>query len=346
VTGIRQIPIQNVYYLLAYAWDCFRDGQQRSLSTTDCPDNHNLLAQLLCAGIRQLVTRGVDRNYSLHVEQTSRLRGHIDVVGSYRRNTQLSGQMICEFDELTIDTPANRILKATCERLQRHSRLLSSANRGEVRYSLELLRDVSSTHLSSQVFRRVQLHSNNKHYRFLLHVCQLLHDCFLPDSRTGARRFVDVLENETQMHRVFEKFVLRFARRHCPGAKVSPMQIRWIGDWNVEAAKVLPDMHTDVTIEFAQRKTILDCKYYREALLTRHGRDKLHSSHLYQLNAYLQNKSRESGWENVRGILLYPAVDHHLDLNFSLLGQEIEIHSIDLDQPWQLIHQRLLGIVN
>jgi len=109
--------------------------------------------------------------------------------------------------------------------------------------------------------------------------------------------------------------------------------------------EVLPRMLTDVTIEYATHKTILDCKFYREALVTRDNRHRLHSSHLYQLTAYLQNKSRQEGWEDVRGILLYPAVNHHLDLQFELLGHPVEIRSIDLDQPWQAIHNRLLSIV-
>lgn len=71
----------------------------------------------------------------------------------------------------------------------------------------------------------------------------------------------------------------------------------------------------------------------------------LHSAHLYQLTVYLQNKSRETGWEATNGILLYPAVNHQLDLKFELLGHGVEIHSLDLDQPWPRIHDRLFEIV-
>jgi len=66
----------------------------------------------------------------------------------------------------------------------------------------------------------------------------------------------------------------------------------------------------------------------------------------YQLVAYLKNKSRDAGWEDVDGILLYPAVDHHLDLTFSLLGHQVTIRSIDLDQDWPMIHQRLLSVLS
>ena len=69
------------------------------------------------------------------------------------------------------------------------------------------------------------------------------------------------------MPKLFEKFVLHFARRHCPGATVSAKSILWNGQAESDEARVLlPGMLTDVTVEWPERKLILDCKYYREAL--------------------------------------------------------------------------------
>jgi 5-methylcytosine-specific restriction enzyme subunit McrC len=144
---------------------------------------------------------------------------------------------------------------------------------------------------------------------------------------------------------VFEKFVRQFAIRHYHNAKVSAMKIKWDGAWDEEVEKVLPTMHTDISLDRPTRKTILDCKFYKEALTTHRDRHRLHSAHLYQLIAYLRNKSRDDGWEAVEGVLLYPAVDHHLDLEFTLLGHSVAIRSIDLDQPWPTIHERLLTVL-
>jgi 5-methylcytosine-specific restriction enzyme subunit McrC len=343
-----KIPIQNLYYLLAYAWDHYRSGEEIEVSDSQCPDVHNLLSMLLAGGIRRLATKGMDKGYKQFTETTPRLRGRVDVLTSHRRMTQVTGRMICEFDELTADTLPNQILKATCRRLLKLSSQLSNENRASVRHCVELLQDITDIQLSSTSFWRVQLHRNNRHYRLLIHVCRLLHDLYLPDQQTGNRRFRNVLEEEISMHRVFEAFVRRFAIKHCTDAKVSAMKITWDGYWEAsdEARKVLPSMVTDVTLCRPLRKTILDCKFYKDALVTRHERHRLHSSHLYQLVAYLKNKSRDFGWENVDGILLYPAVDHKLDLTLSLLGHQVSIKSIDLDQEWPKIHERLLSILS
>lgn len=341
-----KIPVQNVYYLLAYAWDHFRSGDEVDVDPTRCPDSHNLLAMLLANGVRRLANQGMDKGYHRFEEVTPRLRGRVDFLTSYRRMMHVSGRMLCEYDQLTANTLPNRILKSTCQQLAAGPYQLTKANRLEMRHALSLLADIDPVRIESRLFRRYQLHRNNRHYRLLMHVCQLLKEIGLPSEGRGSRRFKSILEEETVMHRVFESFVRRFATRHCPDAKVSAMTIRWDGAWGNEVERVLPRMLTDVTLNRATRKTIVDCKFYKEALATRHNRHRLHSAHLYQLTAYLANKSRDDGWGSVEGLLLYPAVNHHLDLDFTLLGHKIGIKSIDLDQPWRHIHDRLLAILS
>ncbi len=344
--AVSTIPIQNIYYLLAYAWDHFRSGDEIDVNQSQCPDIHNLLALLLGGAIRRLATKGMDKGYIEFVETTPRLRGHIDILASYREMTHIFGRLTCEFDELTADTLPNRILKATCRRLIQAATQLTVDNRRNIRHCLDLLADISDIRIESRTFHRVNLHRNNRHYRLLMHVCRLLHDLFLPNQESGDRRFRNVLDEETVMHRVFESFVRQFAIRHCPDAKVSAMQVKWNGTWDDEVSDVLPRMRTDVTLVRADRKTILDCKFYKDALVSRHNRHRLHSSHLYQLTAYLNNKARDQGWDQVDGILLYPSVDHHLDLTFTLLDHQIAIQSIDLDQDWPVIHKRMLTVLS
>lgn len=340
-----EIPIQNIYYLLAYAWDHFRSAEELNVNESQCPDVHNLLAMLLGEGIRRLSTRGIDKGYRQFVEETPRLRGRVDLVTSYRRQTQVSGRMVCEFDELTADTLPNQILKASCRLLLQSSSQLSQDNRSQIRHCVALLADISDVRIDRRSFHRIQLHRNNRHYRLLMHVCRLFYDLYLPNQKSGSVRFRSILDSETTMHRIFESFVRRFAARHCSKTQVTAMKIKWDGTWTDDIEEYLPCMHTDVTLVRAERKTILDCKFYKEALSTRHGKHRLHSPHLYQLMAYLRNKSIESGWQNVDGILLYPAVNHHLDLEFCLWNHKIAIRSIDLDQDWQDIHNRMLQIV-
>jgi 5-methylcytosine-specific restriction enzyme subunit McrC len=339
------IPVANLYYLLAYAWDEFVSGDETDVAKVGFDKIHDLLACVLARGIRRLGSVGMDKSYTGTTDQTSRLKGRIHIADSYRVMSHRSGKMICTYDELTADTVPNQILRATCDRLIGTDEVVADV-RSEVRHAQRLLNNITSIRLSSQIFCRVQLHRNNRHYRLLLHVCRLLHELWLPEETAGRYRFRDIVTDEMQMPKLFEKFVRNFAKRHLTDTLVYSERIRWDGIGPEEAVTgVLPTMLTDVTLESSTSRTILDCKFYREAFVTRLGARRLHSMHLYQLNAYLQNKSRHQGWENVEGILLYPAVSHACDYRFQLLGHSVRVCSVDLDRPWPDIESQLLEIL-
>lgn len=340
------IPIENLYYLLSYAWDHFREGEEIDISSTQCPDFENLLAKVLANGIQRLTRNGFERQYLAYTEVTPRLRGRIHVAESYRRMTHRSGRMQCEFDELSYDTPVNRILSSTAHRLLKND-ALTPENRHALRLACALLPQVTPVSITDSSFHRIQLHRNTRNYRLLLSLCRLIHQCLLPEEHKGKRRFRDILRDQTVMHRLFEDFVRSFAIRHLAGAKVSAMPIKWCAtDLNDTSSALLPGMITDVTIAWPDRKLILDCKYYHEALVTRYDALRFRSSNLYQLHAYLTNMAIESGWENSEGMLLYPSNGYSFNHAFTLHGRHrIHVCTIDLNQPWQVIETTLLALL-
>jgi len=240
----------------------------------------------------------------------------------------------------------NRILKTTLEWLALTDDLETKV-REEVREVLRWLHQVESVRISSQLFRRVQLHRNNLYYAFLLNVCELIYDQLLVDERSGRSRFQDFLRDEDRMHRLFQDFVYNFYKLEQKEFKVSATRIYWqVAPETPEDLEYLPMMQTDVCLTKHDRKIILDCKYYRETL--QHGQYKqtLHSSHLYQIFAYVKNKESDEGWENCEGILLYPAVNQTLDLSYNIQGHLIQVKTIDLNQDWQKIKDDLLMITS
>jgi len=283
----QEIPIQNLYYLLTYAWDHFQPGEMQDIASEDCPDLANLFAKVLACGLKHLTRRGLDREYVPHTEELSRLRGRFQLLASERRMSRLRGRMICDFDDLSHDVLHNQILRTTAHRLLSCTDL-TPANRHALRLASDPLHHVSLIRITSATFGRVQLHRNNRAYRFLLNLCELIQRNLLPNEESGTHRFQDILRDEVVMHSLFEKFVRNFAARHCAGASVSAKQIAWHVTAADNALAQLPGMVTDVTIEWPERKLILDCKYYREALVARWKDKKLHSANLYQLLAYLQ----------------------------------------------------------
>ena len=341
------IPIQNLYYLLAYAWNHKLDEADLvEVDAASCPDLNNLFARILENTTRHLLRRGLDRSYISFEEDTPRIRGRIDFSESAKRQTWKYGKLNCVYDELSPDVLHNRILKSTL-RLLRSDRTVAIGTRKQLGKILDSFEQVSPLRVQPRHFHRVQLHRNNRSYRFLLHLCELIHASHLPDqSSAGNRRFRDFTRDEKTMAEVFEKFVRNFATKHLPEATVSAMRISWnASSFDNETSSLLPGMLTDVTVAWPERKMILDCKYYQDALTSYHERRQFKTGNLYQLHAYLTNKAQDRGWEQVEGILLYPTNGYRLDHSFTLHNQHpVRLVTLDLDQEWPAIHADLLQV--
>lgn len=339
------IPIQNVYYLLCYAWNRLEEGEVVDVSSINSTKLVDLFAKVLTGGTHHLIRRGLDRGYLAFSEDTGRLRGKIDFASSLKRNLLAHALARCEFDELDYNVLHNRILKTTLSRLA-WAEDMNSKLKQEVREALSWLRDIDPIHLTSQIFRRVQLHRNNHYYVFLLNICELIHEFLLVDERSGRSRFRDFLRDERCMAGLFEEFVRNFYRLQQKVFQVKSLQIKWKAEpLDDSAMNYLPVMQTDVCLIGHTRKIILDCKYYKETLQQNYGKASIHSQNLYQIFSYLKNKESDLGWEQCEGILLYPVIDRSVHLTYRIQGHRCQISTINLNQDWQNIEKDMLGII-
>ena len=336
-----EIPIQNIYFLLCYAWDKLEERDLVDVDPVGITGLVDLFSRVLITGTNHLLKRGFDRNYVPHEEKTGRLKGKIRFDAVVKAG-MLTATLPCEFDELSYDVVHNRILKATSRRLMRADSI-SKENAEELASLCRQFPEVRDIELTSQIFGQVELHRNNQFYDFLMKLCALIHHNLLVSERRGRSRFRDFTRDRFQMAVLFENFVRNFYRQHTK-YRVGREDIRWkLIARDPSDAKLLPKMQTDISLEAKGRKIIIDCKYTPKATQTHYESEKLRSEHLYQLHAYLSNlPDQESRCE---GTLLYPEVDKPLAAEFTGNGRKISIRTINLHQPWTAIHDDLLRLV-
>ena len=104
------------------------DGELASLDTQR-RDLLELLIGLFAKRLLSAVRRGLPRRYIGHEDDLKLLRGRLDVT---RQVTHLAARpdlLACRFDELSEDTPLNRVLKAAVWRLARVARTAANARR-------------------------------------------------------------------------------------------------------------------------------------------------------------------------------------------------------------------------
>lgn len=340
------IPIQNVYYLLTYAWNRWEEGKAVDVASVPSNELVDLLAHVLIGGTRRVVRRGLDRGYLVHEEERSALRGKIDFAVTTKRMLLERARAYCHFDELSTDVLHNRILRTTIGRLAR-SRVVDAGLRHELDILHRQLDPIAEIALSARLFGQVQIHRNNAAYDLLMRVCELIHHTLLAHEDAGDRRFHDFLRDDALMAVIFEEFVRNFYRRHLREYRVKDVWLDWDGLALDDVSRnALPRMHTDITLMSPSRVLIIDTKYYAEMLLSRFEVEKARPAHLYQLFAYLKNGERHGGaWLNSDGMLLYPTVRAEVDLRYDIQGHRVRLCTVNLDQPWQGIHRRLMEVV-
>src|SRR5581483_3103583 len=170
-----------------------------------------------------------------------------------------------------------------------------------------------------------------------------VHRNLLVSERPGTSKLKDFTRDRQQMAMLYESFIRNFYRLHTH-YRVKREDIYW--SWIAEdavAAGLLPKMQTDISLVSSTRKIIIDCKFTPEATQHHYESETLRSAHLYQLNAYLANLPERDA--NCEAMLLYPTVDKALSASYTSKGHKIRIRTINLNQPWQDIHNDLLALV-
>jgi 5-methylcytosine-specific restriction enzyme subunit McrC len=339
------IPIKNLFFILCYAWGRLDEGELVSASVDEVRTPQDLLARILINGANRVLKDGLDRGYLEFAEESSSLRGKIDFSTSISRLLFEQAKAATFVDELSHNILHNQILKATLISLS-NSDLVDEKLRSELARLVRKFNDVDLIRLTASVFKRVQIHQNNSFYAFLTNVCELVYLQGTPNSDIGNLKMRDFSRDEVKMRKVFQDFAFNFYKLNQKEYSVASERLTWGALGEEDALKLLPNMYTDVCLSSPTRKIILDTKYYAEAFQSNWGKQSFHSSHLYQLNTYLDSAQRTS--KDVRrldGVLLYPATNNEFTFKFELRSHSITVASIDMRQDAVQITKRLLSLI-
>ena len=107
------IAIQNVYYMLSYAFQVLNEQGYKNIATEDFDNTAELCAAILSRGIAMQIKRGLGRAYIPVTESRAALRGKLEISDSIKNRTILKKQMVCTFDEFSVNSYMNQIIKST-----------------------------------------------------------------------------------------------------------------------------------------------------------------------------------------------------------------------------------------
>ena len=339
------IPIRNVYYMLSYAFQVLNEQGYKNIATEQFDNTAELCAAILTKGIAFLLKRGLGKEYIPQVETLSTLRGKVEVTDSVKGRTMLKKQLVCSYDDFSINSYMNRIIKTTAELLLHAD--ISKTRKKELRKLMVYFKDVDELDVHT-INWHIQYNRNNQTYRMLISICWLLVKGLLQTNSDGSTRLMDFLD-EQRMCRLYEKFILEYYKREFPMLDVSASQIPWALDDGI--GDMLPAMQSDITLSNGNDVLIIDAKYYPASGNTQVQYDKhaLHSGNLYQIFTYVKNKDAEFGEtpHKVSGMLLYAKTEEDIqpDNSYRMSGNEISVKTLDLNMEFAAIAEKLNTIV-
>ena len=306
------IPIQNIYYMLSYAFQILNEQGYKNIATEQFHNTAELMAAILEKGIAIQLKRGMGKEYIPQTEALSSLRGKIDIAESIKTQSMLRKQLICTYDEFSVNSIMNRIIKSTIEILLRSN--ISKQRKKNLRKLMLYFSEVDFIDLYT-VNWNVQYNRNNQTYRMLISICYLVVKGLLQTQSDGSTKLMDFLDEQRM--------------------------------WQLDNDEnsMLPVMQSDIMLQHDDRVLIIDAKYYEHSMQVQFSKHTLHSANLYQIFTYVKNKDYELRAKDhtVSGMLLYAKTDEEIYPNnvYQMSGNQITVRTLDLNLPFDEIAGQL-----
>ena len=200
------IKVQNIYYMLAYAFKTLQEQGYKDVATEQFNNVAELCAAILIKGVTLQIKQGLGREYISETDTLSGLRGKINITESIKTQAMLRRQMVCTYDEFSVNTYMNRIIKTTLSKLLHAD--IDRTRKKEIKKLLVFFNEVDELDISSINWKQ-QYDRNNQSYRMLISVCYLVLKGLLQTTSNGTTRIMDFID-EQRMCRLYEKFILEY----------------------------------------------------------------------------------------------------------------------------------------
>ncbi len=355
VGHIGRIPVRNLWLLMLYASDLFRQldvSEDRSFE--DNPDNlPDLVAEILAHEVERRLRRNLSYGYRYRHEVLGRVRGRIDLLQTEAHQLLQRGMVACRFDELTIDTPRNRYVRSALEMISRFVRRNDLAHRcrslvGSLRRQGVVGERPGREETSVERYGR-----HDAVDRKMVDAARLAFEMAIPTEQTGSRHLPLPDREINWIRRLYEKGVAGFydvvlSRR---GWKVYTGTIlRWsTKDSSPRIDQILPTMRTDIVLDHMDdnHRIVIDTKFNSVLSKGWYRNEGIRSGYMYQIYAYLRSQE-ESGNPldlHAEGIFLHPSVGEKFNEWVEIQGHRIRFTTVDLSADAKTIRSQLLDAV-
>jgi 5-methylcytosine-specific restriction enzyme subunit McrC len=350
---IGRIPVRNLWLLMLYASDLFRTRGIGAAGLEDSPEElPDLVAEMLAQAVEVRQSRHLSLGYRSRAAPLSRVRGRIDILTTERHQLLDRGLVACRFDELTVDTPRNRFVRAALEKVSRIVRRKDVALRCRCLASGMKAMGVSGEAPTRAQMSMERFGRNDAGDRFMVAAAKLAFDLALPTEEAGTNMFSLPDREATWVRRLFERAVGGFYTVVL-GPQGWHVQCGKKLDWQIENRsegidKIFPSMRTDVILDHpaSGQRIVIDTKFASIVTTGWYREETLRSGYVYQIYAYLRSQVGRGDLlaDGASGLLLHPAIGQTVDETVVIQGQAIRFATVDLAAASAEIRKQLLHL--
>jgi|SRR5271166_124160 len=353
IHAIGAIPVRNIWLLFLYASNLARFHGRYGADVEEAPDFPALIARLLCYAVDRRLRRNLSRGYRQKGAILSRVRGRIDLLNTYAGNLLSRGVVSCRFEELTVDTVRNRLVRAALHALTKrvddkvlaHECARLAGDLGRI--------GVGGLKPSRSAVSADQIARHDADDLLMVALARLVFDLVIPTEDAGGHAVARVEKEVMLVRRLFEKAVGNFYAAELPALGWVVHQGKRL-NWQVQGASsgidaILPAMASDIILEdiTSRRRLVIDTKFTSVFGASQHRARVLKSQYIYQMYAYLRSQERASDPLSLTasGTFLHPTVDVEVDETVRIQGHEFRFVTVNLTMTAIKIIERLRAII-
>lgn len=339
--------VKNIYWMMVYAFRGLEKKEIKSLSTEEFDSIYDLFCEIFNICLTEQIKKGLKNEYIIISEKTPTIKGKLNIDETIKSNLINTTKVICEYDEFSINTYMNKIIKSTAILLINSNKIRNIYIKEKLKKNIKYLGDIDTIDLKRINWNSIKFSKNNISYRVLINVCYLIVNGTILTQDEGKIILSDFIDDQ-RMHKLYEKFILEYYKVHFPQLKPSVRHIDWNVECEEESLALLPNMITDITLQYEGKILIIDAKYYSNIFQKNYTNDneKFKSNNLYQIFTYVKNADTDQTGK-VKGMLLYAKTDEDFirPAKYNMNNNNIFIDSLNLDNDFELIKNKLNEIV-
>ena len=351
---IGKIPVRNLYLLMLYASELYRECGRAWTAVEDNPDDiPDLVGEILCGCVERRLRRRLNYGYQTFREALSRVRGRIDFLRTYRHNLLLRGKVACVFEDMVVDTARNRLVRTALEKMAALVKRTDLACRCRALVATMQAMGVTGPCPTRYAISLERFGRHDAEDVPMVTAARLALELALPTENQGSH-LLPVPEREIHwVRRLFERGIagLYAAALEKDWDVVHGERLEWpITDCSPGMRAIFPGMVTDIVLTNKDQgrriRIIIDTKFNSLLKKGRYGNETLRSHYIYQMYAYLRSQEgRGTLYDTAEGILLHPSVGESVDEHFAFQGHRMRFVTVDLAASARDIRKRLLQII-